>query len=114
MYVSNVQQSGLGFSLKPPKWLRNAVKSVLPGVSVQASVPTPAGPVVVDSADPDSGRRVLDALKNTRVTVGRRQPSVVDEISQQVQDSVPGGWLTIGAVALGGIVLLTRRGGRRR
>ena len=114
MYVSNVQESGLGLSLKPPKWLRTLVKSALPGVSVQASVPTPAGPVVVDSADPDSGRRLLDALKNTRVTVRRRQPSVVDEISQQVQDSVPGGWLTIGAVALGGIMLFTRRGGGRR
>lgn len=89
MYVPS--GSGLGFSLKPPKWLRNAVinpiKQIVGGGTV--TVPTPAGPVEI--ARPS-------------------EPSP----TQQFVNSVPGGGTTLAIGAAVGLGLLMLNGRKRR
>lgn len=108
MSVAYVPLEGVGelaLSLKPPKWLRNSVGSLLKGNKVSATVATPAGPVVVD-ASKESVQRVQDlitnAVRNTTITVGPREAAAtpVDQARDFVETKVPGGWLTVGAGAL--------------
>lgn len=105
----------LGFSLKPPKWLRNAVKSVTSGAKVAVNVPTPAGPVNV--ADPSSAKAVADAIRNAQVTVTTGKP-VADSpgggVREYVENRIPGGWITIAGGVLGGLLLLNLMRGARR
>lgn len=84
--------SGLGFSLKPPSWLVKDVKAIFGGAKT-ASVPTPGGPVTVSLPGGDS-------------TATASPPAGVD--------SIPGGWLTLGAVGLGLLFMLRGFGKRRR
>lgn len=104
--------SGLDFSLKPPKWLRNIVKGVTDGIGVKAEVPTPGGPVVVDSRDPqatrDSVEAVADRLRRTTITIGRREQPARQPMSEIIEQ-IPGGWLTVGAGGLALVWMLTRR-----
>lgn len=98
---------GLGFSLKPPKVVRNLVKKVAAQVGIKATVPTPAGPIVVDSRDPDTLRRVADAaraaISRTTFSVGPNtpaDPSPTADVRDFVENSIPGGWLTLGGGAI--------------
>lgn len=107
-------QHGMGsldLSLKPPKWLRNAASTVLRTVGVQASVPTPAGPVVLDSRDAATVQSVKDAIANTRFTVGGRRAPTAGEF---IQSQVPGGYGTLAIAGLGvlALVMLASRGRR--
>lgn len=104
MYESNPQ---LGFSLKPPAWLRNIVGAAVKGTT--ATVPTPAGPLTVDLGDPASIARAKAALQGTTfsTTVGTKPPSALEQANAAVSSSVPGGWLTI-AAGIAAVLLLPK------
>jgi len=78
---------GLGFSLKPPKWLRDLVNK-----NVHVNLP-PIPPVNVDV-------RATPTASETAAAAGREAQGLVDQ--------VPGGWVTIG-VAAASLLLLMRR-----
>ena len=80
---------GMGFSLKPPAWLKNAVTDLFHGQTT--TVPTPGG----GSA--------------TITPPGALQkPGATPEPASPV-DSIPGGWLTIVGAAALAFFLLSRR-----
>lgn len=122
MSVAYVPLQGVGelaLSLKPPKWLRNTVSSLVKGNKVSATVATPAGPLVVD-ASKDTVQRVQDlitnAVRNTTITVGPRETAAatpVDQAREFVETKIPGGWLTVGAGALA-LFAITRMAAKRR
>lgn len=118
MMISTEQSStgldGLGFSLKPPKWLRNAVSTVVNSGVAKVTVPTASGPVEVNK---DSIQAAADLLRNAKLTVnpGAKPSTPADQAQDFVQSNIPGGWLTIMGVGLVGVVLLTTLlGGRGR
>jgi hypothetical protein len=98
----------LGFSLKPPSWLRNIVGAVVHGTT--ATVPTPAGPVSVDLGDPASVARARAALTGTRfsTTVGTHPAGALEQANAAVSENVPGGWLTIAGVGLLAVFVLPK------
>jgi hypothetical protein len=102
----------LAFSLKPPKVLRNLVKSAASAIGIKATVPTPAGPIIVDTRDPDTLKRAADAarelLTRTTVTVGQREQPVSTNPANFVESSIPGGWLTLGLLGIGGFILVKK------
>ena len=85
--------AGMGFSLKPPSWLVKDIKDLIGGKP--ATVPTPGGNVTIVPPQP-------------------QQPTPVERVNTAAE-SIPGGWVTIGAVALGAFILLPKllRGSRR-
>ena len=89
------ERTSLGFSLKPPKWLREAGQQIIGGLRV--SVPTPVGPVVLTPG------QAAAAARGATVTYTPQQPQ---SFGQQVQQ-IPGGWGTLAAVGIGAVVLLT-------
>jgi hypothetical protein len=101
--------TGLGFSLKPPAWLRNFAGAVIKGTTI--SVPTPSGiPIVVDGSDPNAYQKILAMFRGTTVSTqaGTPSPSIPQRAAQAIQN-IPGGWLTVGALALGAIMLSKNR-----
>ena len=100
----------LAFSLKPPKAVRNLVKSAAGALGIKASVSTPAGPIVVDTRDPASLKRAADAarelLTRTTVTVGNRDESAPASPASFVENNIPGGWLTVLGLGLGAFILV--------
>lgn len=107
MYVvaRQSQLGDLGISLTPPRWLRDLGNAVLRQVRVV--VQTPVGPITVDPSNPDSMRRVQDILRSAQIQIGQPPPGPIQQVSNAV-GAIPGGWLTIGALGLG-LVLLLRR-----
>ena len=105
MYEPN---TGLGFSLKPPAWLRKLTGAVVKGTT--ATIPSPAGPIVVDLGDPDSVARAKAAITGTKfsTTVGKKPGTGIEQLNANIQENVPGGWLTIAALVAGGVFLLPR------
>jgi hypothetical protein len=85
---------GLGISLKPPDWLRRIVGDVVGGTRI--SVP----PVTVPL--PGGGSATINPTRPT-----------FQQQTQQIVGAVPGGWLTIAAIAAGAIFILPRLMGRR-
>ncbi len=100
----------LAFSLKPPKAVRNLVKKAASAVGIKASVPTPAGPIVVDTRDPDTLKRAAEAardlLNRTTVTVGNRDDSAAPSPANFVESNIPGGWLTVAGAGIGLFLLV--------
>jgi hypothetical protein len=86
--------AGLGLSLKPPAWLRTAVSEIVSGTKV--AVPSVTIPL------PGGGSITTPSTKPT-----------VQQQAELVVANVPGGWLTIAAVAVGAIFILPRLLGRR-
>ena len=88
------------------------MSSVAKAVGIKAQVSTPAGPIVVDTRDPDSLKRAADAarelLTRTTVSVGPRDQASAPTPANFVESSVPGGWLTVGALGVGGLILLKK------
>ncbi len=80
---------GLGLSLKPPAWLRNAVSEVWKGSKI--SIPSTTIPL------PGGGS----------VRTPGTKPSFQDQ-AQNAVENIPGGWFTVAAIALGAAVLLPR------
>lgn len=94
--VQNPQQlTGLGFSLKPPAWLRNQIQQGVQQVegSIQKAVSNAA----------DSASKAI-----TKATTPAT-PSPVDQVNSAVAN-IPGGWLTIAGVGAGLLLLLRRKG----
>jgi len=82
--------SGLGFSLKPPAWLRTAVGQVVGGTKISipsVNIPLPGG---------------------GSVTTPGTRPSFPQQ-AQEAVEKIPGGWITVAAVAIGAVLLLRRR-----
>ena len=82
--------SGLGFSLKPPTWLRDAWGKIVGGTKVSVpsvNIPLPGGGMI---------------------TTPSTQPTVAER-AELMAANVPGGWLTIAAVGIGAFLLLKRR-----
>ncbi len=106
MYEPNL--SGLGFSLKPPAWLRNLAGAVVKGTT--ATIPTPAGPVVVDLGNPQSVAAAKAAITGTKfsTTMGNKPTSPAEQLNASIQENVPGGWLTIAALVIGGVFVLPK------
>lgn len=96
----------LGFSLKPPAWLRSIAGAVVRGTTV--TVPTPNGPpMTVDLGNPDSIAAAKAALSKAKVSsaVGTRP----DAPGADVPVLGAGGsssLLMLGAVALGALFLM--------
>lgn len=113
MYACQENLQGLGFSLKPPAWLRSLGSKVVSAIksNVRVSVPTPAGTITVDPNDPDSLRRAQEILRGARVEVGAPAPSPAQQAASMVE-SIPGGWLTVAAIGTG-LMWLATRGSRR-
>lgn len=86
MYLSDV-----GFSLKPPKWLRQAAAKYLPSVSV--NVPKPP-PIEVSVSSQPTPAQVAAGAANA---------------AQSLVDQVPGGWLTLAGAGVALLLLLRRR-----
>ena len=109
MYQS-LQLSGLGLSLKPPKWLRNTVRDAINKVTV--TVPTGVGPVTLTPAQAAAAARGAQVTYST----GPKPPSPMDAANDFVSDKVPGGWvgLALGGAALYYFMSKRRRRGRRR
>lgn len=95
----------LGFSLKPPAWLRNLVGTAVQDLHV--AVPTPAGTVNLTPA------QIAAYASGARVsfTVPKPGPQLGPvERAAGFVESIPGGWITVAAVVVGGYLLLKRRG----
>jgi hypothetical protein len=74
--------SGLGLSLKPPQWLRDLASSVAVTVKPPPTTyPLPGGGTVKFQPTPQ-------------------------QLAQQVEQNVPGGWNTVAAVGAGLMLLL--------
>jgi hypothetical protein len=86
--------NGLGLSLKPPAWLRKIVSETVKGTKV--SVP----PITVPL--PGGGSATIHPT-----------PPTLQQQAEQAVENVPGGWLTIAAIAAGAIFILPRLLGRR-
>lgn len=90
-YMADAQQ--LGFSLKPPKWLRNKIKEVVGQVKVE--VKPPSGTVTYGTP---------------------QQQTPADTVRDVVENQIPGGWLTVGLAVVAGALVIPRmlNGSRRR
>jgi hypothetical protein len=87
---STAQLSGLGFSLKPPAWLRNAATEIIQGTKVavpSVTIPLPGG---------------------GSITTPSTKPTLPQQ-AQLLAANIPGGWVTIAAVGLLGAFLLLKR-----
>lgn len=81
--------------------LKSAGQAILKGTSV--TVPTPAGPFKVDLGDPASVARARAAVAGTQISTSvasRPATSPMQQVDQQVQQNVPGGWVTVIGVGL--------------
>lgn len=87
----STQLQGLGFSLKPPSWARNAIRSV---VSDTVNAATKAARDAASAAARDAAQRLQTPPR-----------SPVDQVNDAVA-AVPGGWLTIIGIGLGALALL--------
>jgi hypothetical protein len=102
----------LGFSLKPPKWLRNLGAKLISQTHV--AVPTPAGPKTFDLSNPDHLAELKSLVTGTHVTLGPTPPTMVDQFESaganvgKVVESIPGGWITIAAVGIGLLLIVPR------
>ncbi len=106
--------SGLGFSLKPPKWVRDLGAQVLSATKI--SVPTPAGiPVVIDLSKPGELERLRSTITGTRISVGQAAPSAFDRLTAGIGDAPSWGTLAIvGAAGAALWFILGRRSSRYR
>jgi len=110
----------LGFSLPriltPPKGVRDLLKGVAGAVfqGTMVTIPTPIGPQTFNLGDPAQVAQIMAMLRGTRVSVATPRPGTGGGINQAVQQNVPGGWATIGLVALAGFFLLGRSVRTRR
>jgi len=101
--------TGLGFSLKPPAWLRNFGGAVIKGTTI--TIQTPTGiPIVVDGIDPQAYQRVLAMLRGPRVSTaaGAAGPSRRPGAAQAIEN-IPGGWLTVATLGIAAFLLLKGR-----
>jgi len=98
--------------LTPPKWLRKVAGIAVKGS--QVTVPTPVGPQVFDLGNPDSLRALQALVTGTKLGLKPAPtPGHAGQITR-IAEGIPGGWLTIGAVAIGAFLLLGGMGRRRR
>lgn len=95
--------SDVGFSLKPPAWLRQAVSSAVQAIKPKITLNTPAGPVTVDPTNATEIRQTISQLRPS-VTFGAQPPTLFDRVSAGV-DAIPGGGVTL-ALAGGALLLL--------
>jgi len=82
----------MGFSLKPPSWLRNLAKGVVGSITTGGGTTVardPTGQITVSPSQPQAANPA-DAVANTVA-------------------SIPGGWLTIAAIGVGAFLLLKKR-----
>jgi len=84
-------RGGLGFSLKPPSWLRNIVKGVT------GAITTPGGTVVA-----------RDTTGQITVTPGSAAVNPGAQF-QAGMNAVPGGAMTLVALGLGALMLMRGR-----
>jgi hypothetical protein len=85
---STAQLSGLGFSLKPPAWLRKAATEIIHGTKV--AVPSVTIPL------PGGGSIITPSTKPT-----------LPEQAELLAANIPGGWVTIAGVGLlAGLLLM--------
>lgn len=115
MYARDPMEQSLGAL---PSWLTNIVGKVVRGTTV--TVPTAAGPVVVDLGNKASVDAARAALTGARVStsIANRPASPLQAVDATVQENVPGGWLTIAAGGVLAFLILpkllgSRRGSRR-
>lgn len=99
--------SGLGFSLKPPSWITNALKVGAAAVigATRVTVQTPVGPQVLDAGQV---KKILTTAKIDTSGAATKPTNPAEAVSNVVEN-IPGGWLTIGGLAIGIGLLLARR-----
>ena len=86
-----IERTNLGFSLKPPAWLRNAVSDLAHGKAT--TVPIPGG-----------------STATVTPPTALQKPTPEEQASAAVE-SIPGGWLAIAAIGAAAFFLLHK--GRR-
>lgn len=101
----------MGFSLKPPKFIRDAVSAVVRQVVGGTTITLPTGQVVSASDLPS-------VVAGARVNVNTQQPAQSSSPAAQMNatvERIPGGWITVAAAAIAGGLLLSRamKRGRR-
>jgi hypothetical protein len=90
-----------------PDWLKQVAGAVVRGTTV--TIPTPAGPVVVDLGNPQSVAAAKAAVTGAKisVTAGTKPTTLPERINAGVTGNIPGGWATI-AAAVAALVFLPR------
>lgn len=106
-----VQPAGMGFSLKPPAWVTNAVSNIIKQAvgGTTVTIQTDAGPQSFDITTA-AGRAALQRMVAS-AKIGKPAPTPGPaEQANDFVNQIPGGWVTVvgGAVLL--FLLLKRRG----
>ena len=107
-------------------FLTDIWNSATKNVSINATIPTPLGPVNFNPLDRAGttaqanavANAVRNAVRNAHVSVNAsasasRAPAPSDPVAQVhdfVSTNIPGGWLTVVAGLVGGYLLLKRKG----
>ena len=94
--------------LKPPQAVRTAVASEYQKLThPKVTIPTPSGPVTVDTANPGELARLWDMLKGIRISIGAPGGggSAADQVDRGIRNQVPGGYLGIAIGVLGALAL---------
>ncbi len=83
-----------------PDWLKRIAGTVVRGTTV--TVPTPAGPIVVDLGNPDSVAAAKRAITGVTVNtnVGPKPPTPLDQVNAALS-SAPGGIAGVALLGLG-------------
>jgi hypothetical protein len=100
--------SGLGISLKPPKWLRKVASQLqnkLPkGTTVNVDLGTGA-PISVDLSDPTSVAALRKQFENAKLSLTRKsEPSVTEPLSSNSTMLI-----AVGAVALVAMMMMGKK-----
>lgn len=104
--------SGLGFSLKPPKWLRNAAKKLQTKVpkGTVATVDLGTGaPITVDLSDPSSIESLRKQMANAKITVSTGTPTVTTTPAP-VSSSIGGSGTALAIAGAAALFFLMRKG----
>ena len=105
---------GLGFSLKPPKWVRDAAKKVqqrIPkGTTVNVDLGT-GSPISVDLSDPTSIAALRKQFENAKLTLTGPKPAQVVEPPRFPSFTSGSGSniMLIGAVVVAAMFLMRKR-----
>lgn len=103
--------SGLGFSLKPPKWLKKIATDVqrkIPkGTTVNVDLGT-GSPISVDLSDPSSVAALRRQFENAKLTVTRKTEAVPAAVTEPMSGNTTM-MLAAGAAVVAALFLMRKR-----
>jgi hypothetical protein len=99
-----VYTRALGFSIEPPRWLRDLGAQILSETHVQ--IPGPGGiPIIIDLSNPAQLDQVKRMLLGTRVTVGQPK-GPIDRLATEAEKPANLALILGGVAAVGGAIWL--------